>query len=128
MVLSSLVRRHDRSFVVHLLELGGHAEGDFADLLLNYQSFISIRSSDEHFSGGAAIYVKDEIAQGCNRILNEVKDAVFLKLDKQFFGWENDIVLSSIYLSPDGSVIYTEGKSGTEILENYILKLLNSCT
>ena len=51
-----------------------------------------------------------------------------MKLDKQFFGWENDIVLGSIYLSPEGSVIYTEGKSGTEILENYILKLLNSCT
>ena len=25
-------------------------------------------------------------------------------------------------------MIYTEGKSGTEIIENYILKLLNSCT
>ena len=28
--------------------------------------------------------MKDEIAQGFNRILNEVKDAAFLKLDKQF--------------------------------------------
>ena len=37
--------------------------------------------------------MKDEIARGCNRILNEVKDAVLLKLGKQFFGWENDIVL-----------------------------------
>ena len=114
--------------IVCLQETWGRSEGDFTDLLLNYQSFVSIRSSDEHFSGGVAIYVKDEIAQGCNRILNEVKDAVFLKLDKQFFGWKNDIVLGSTYLSPEGSVIYTEGKSGTEILENYILKLLNSCT
>ena len=114
--------------IVCLQETWGRSEGDFTDLLLNYQSFVSIRSSDKHCSGGVAIYVKDEIAQGCNRILNEVKDAVFLKLDKQFFGWENDIVLGSIYLSPEGSVIYTEGKSGTEILENYILKLLNSCT
>ena len=60
--------------------------------------------------------------------MNEVKDAVFLKLDKQFYGWANDIVLGSMYLSPEGSVTYTEGKSETEILENYILKLLNSCT
>ena len=37
-------------------------------------------------------------------------------------------MLGSIYLSPEGPVIYTEGKSGTEMLENYILKLLNSCT
>ena len=72
--------------------------------------------------------MKDEIARGCNRILNEVKVAVFLKLDKQFFGWENNIVLGSIYLLPEGSVIYTEGKSEPEILENYISKLLNSCT
>ena len=113
--------------IVCLQETWGRSEGDFADLLLNYQSFISKRSSDKYFSGGVAIYLKDEIAWGCNRILNEVKDTVVLKLDKQFFGWENDIVLGSIYLSPEGSVIYTEGKSGTEILENYILKLLNSC-
>ena len=72
--------------------------------------------------------MKEDIAQDFNRILNEVKDAVFLELDKQFFGWDNDIVLGSIYLSPEGSIIYTEGKSGTEISENYILKLLNSCT
>ena len=85
-------------------------------------------SSADHFSGGATIYVKDEIARGCNRILNDVKDAVFLKLDKQCFGWENDSALGSMYLSPEGSVTYTEGKSGTEILENYTLKLLNSCT
>ena len=57
--------------IVCLQEMWGRSEGDFADLLLNYQSFISIHSSDEHFSGGVAIYVKDEIAQGCNRILNE---------------------------------------------------------
>ena len=76
-------------------DVGSKVRRRFADLLLNYQSFISIRSSDEHLSGGVAIglYVKDEIARGCNRILNEVKDAVFLKLHKQFFGWENDIVL-----------------------------------
>ena len=82
--------------IVCLQETWGRSEGDFTDLLLNYQPFVSIRSSNEHFSGGVAIHVKDEIAQGCNRILNEVKDAVFLKLDKQFFGWENDIVLGSL--------------------------------
>ena len=106
--------------IVCLQKTWGRSEGDFSDLLLNYQSFISIRSSDDHFSGGVAIYVKDKITQGCNRILNEVKGAAFLKLDKQFFGWENDIVLGSIYLSPEGSVIYPEGKSWIKILENYI--------
>ena len=68
--------------MVCLQETWGKSEGNFTDLLLNYQSFVSIRSSDEHFSGGVEIFVKDEIAQGCNRILNEVKDTVLLK----FFG------------------------------------------
>ena len=48
--------------IVCLQETWGRSEGDFTDLLLNYQSFVSIHSSDEHFSGGVAIYVKDEIA------------------------------------------------------------------
>ena len=57
--------------------------------------------------GGIIIYVKDEIHKGVKLINNELDCIVWLKLDKYFFGLNEDIYLGVTYTVPQNSPIYT---------------------
>ena len=46
------------------------------------------------------MYVKDNIAKGCKRILPHLRDIIVLQLRKSFFKLERDIVLIHTYISP----------------------------
>ena len=53
------------------------------------------------------------------------KDSVFLKLDKTLFSLERDLIVGAIYLSPAGSVVYTGGESGVQVLEEKVTKIID---
>ena len=107
-------RRHTRKPEFKEFCSGQH---DFSDLLEMHEAFTSIRSEAEHFSGGIIVYINKHILPGCAKKFTTFKDSVFIKLDKTLFSLERDLIVGAIYLSPTRSVIYTEGESGLQLLE-----------
>ena len=103
----------------------GRSQDDFSDLLETHEAFTSISSEAENFSGGIIVYINKHILPGCARIFTTFKDSVFMKLDKTLFSLERDLIVGAIYLSPAGSVIYTEGESGGQLLEEKIAKIMD---
>ena len=119
------LRRHRRNLefnefcsgydVICVIETWGSSQSDFSDLLEMHEAFTCMRS--ENFSRGIIVYINKHILPGCARIFSTFKDSVFLKLGKTLFSLERDLIVGAIYLSPAGSVIYTEGESGVQLLE-----------
>ncbi len=54
-------------------------------------------------SGGLIVYVRDSIAQGIECILRENDEMLWLKLDKQFFGLNQDALICLCYAVPSNS-------------------------
>ena len=46
------------------------------------------------------VYVKKEIIHGCERIFEDFDDFVVLKMDKNVFLSELDLILGVVYISP----------------------------
>ena len=111
--------------IICVIETWGRSQDDFSDLLETHEAFTSIRSEAENFSGGIIVYINKHILPGCARIFTTFKDSVFIKLDKTLFSLERDLIVGAIYLSPAGSVIYTEGESVVQLLEEKIAKIMD---
>ena len=111
--------------IICVIETWGRSQYDFSDLLETHETFTSIRSEAENFSGGIIVYINKHILPGCARIFTTFKDSVFIKLDKTLFSLERDLIVGAIYLSPAGSVIYTERESGVQLLVEKIAKIMD---
>ena len=74
------------------------------------------------------MYVKDNIAKGCKRILPHLRDVIVLQLSKSFFKLERDIVLIHTYICPEKSKVYEENESGIELFERKLHEILENCT
>ena len=62
------------------------------------------RRNAKRDSGGLCIFIKKEIRKGISVIDWEIfEDGVILKLDKSFFGFEQDMFLLCIYILPENS-------------------------
>ena len=109
--------------IICMIETWGRSQDDFSDFLETHESFSYIRSEAENFSGGIIVYINKYILSGCARIFSTFKDSVFIKLDKTLFSLERDLILGVIYLFPTGSVVYIEGKSGVQLLEEKVAKI-----
>ena len=58
-------------------------------------------------SGGILIYVKDSVSKGITMVKNDVDYIIWVKLDKTFFGLENDVFICVTYIAPENSQVYT---------------------
>ena len=62
---------------------------------------------------------------GCERIFKDFDDCVVLKMDKNVFPSERDLILGVVYISPEGSTEYNScDKGGIGLLEKNFAKLL----
>ena len=65
-----------------------------------------------------------EILVGCKRILSHFKDPVFVKLDKDSFHFESDLIIGAVHLSPERSPIskincnFADAKPSASAIEN----------
>ena len=57
-------------------------------------------------SGGIIIYIKNCIAKGVDIVKNTIDCIVWIKLDKYFFNFENDIYLCATYIAPENSPVH----------------------
>ena len=66
-------------------------------------------------SGGVILYVKEHILQGVSIIKDDIPDMIWAKLDKEHFGFENNILLCLSYIMPSNS-------SGQAFIGNHFLE------
>ena len=76
----------------------------YKTLTHSYRKLVNRRA--KRAGGGIIIYVKDEIHKGVKLINNETDCIVWLKLDRYFFGLNEDIYLGVTYIVPENSPIH----------------------
>ena len=75
-------------------------------------------------SGGIFIFIRDSLKDGVLIIRNHFDTIIWLKLDRHFFGFDEDCYLSSVYLwSYESSIRGTIDDDLFEILQNDIFDL-----
>ena len=48
--------------------------GKVSTLLESFKAYCTVRSKENNYSGGIIVYVKENVAKGCKRILPHLKD------------------------------------------------------
>lgn len=71
-------------------------------------------------SGGIIVFIKNSVAAGITRVLQDFEFAVSFELNSDFFHTECDLLFMFLYLPPLGSPRYTYEKNGIEILRQKI--------
>ncbi|GFR60920.1 DNA ligase 1-like protein, partial [Elysia marginata] len=54
-------------------------------------------------SGGRVCFVREEISKGVEEVSWKFEEGMYLKLCKDFFGWEEDLFVLSVYMRPVNS-------------------------
>ena len=73
-------------------------------------------------SGGVTVFVKYNLIEKglVKRILNNMEECVVLSLDGNLLGTQKEPIICFLYISPEGSTIYSEetGYIGIEVFES----------
>ena len=77
---------------------------DYNDLFKTRDSFTSVRSAQNHYSGGIIVYVKKGTVLSRERIFEDFDVCLVLKMDKEVFSLKRDLILGAVYISPEGSI------------------------
>ena len=98
-IFGSYFKKYD----IILLQETWSAEGD--DYLLDGYVFHNFPWKNRHKlslrnSGGLAIFVNYRIAKGVTIIKHHEDCLVWLKLEKKFFGFTNDLYVANVYIVP----------------------------
>ena len=111
--------------IVCLIETWAKDKDDYSTLFETHHPSSSVRSAENHFSGGIIAYVRNELLPGCVRIYENFDDLAVLKLDKEFFSPERDLIFVAVYLSPEASTVFnTYEKARFEHIEEKISQIV----
>ena len=70
----------------------------------NYKCFVNCRSDHtSRLRGGLAVFIKLNIAKGVKLVSKPLNDMMWFKLDRTFFGFEKDLYVCFMYISPANS-------------------------
>ena len=73
-------------------------------------------------SGGVAVLVRNSISKGVSKLKSASDDCIWLKLEKDFFGFDKNLYLCCCYLIPQHSSTFTWNDiNNCEILETEVL-------
>ena len=91
-----------------------------------YKQYTSFRrykhKNAKRNSGGVAVLIKNNIAKGVTKQKSASDDCIWLKLDKNFFGFDKNLYLCCCYLIPQNSSTLTWNDiNNCEILETEVL-------
>ena len=85
--------------IVCFIETWAKSKEDDSDLFETRDPFSSVRSAQNHYSGGIIVYVKKKIVHVCEHIFKDFDDCVVLKMNKNVFLLERDLILGAVYIS-----------------------------
>ena len=78
-----------------------HATYDSEPAINNFEHFVKCTNkSGKRTFGGLSLYINQTLANGVSYIPTENKNTIWCKLDRNYFGFKNDIYLGTVYLSP----------------------------
>ena len=90
------INKHD---IFALVET--HATYDSELAVNNFKHFVKCRNKPgKRTFGGLSLYINQKLANGVSYIPTENKNTIWCKLDRNYFGFKNDIYLGTVYLSP----------------------------
>ena len=86
-------------------------------LISDYAFFRNDRKcKNKRSSGGVVILFKKSLQKGITKLNSDVSDTLWAKLDKHFFGFEDDVYLCCCYIPPQNSTFYnTTNNKGDQI-------------
>ena len=102
--------RHTSKYLIFGLLETHHTADDVSQLqVVGYKCYQVCRKKlvRGRKSGGICVYVHDSVARGVTRINTPGSESIFIKLSKDFFSFERDIVVSFCYCVPSGSSYQT---------------------
>ena len=92
----NIINKHD---IFALVET--HATYDSELAVNNFKHFVKCRNkSGKRTFGGLSLYINQKLANGVSYIPTENKNTIWCKLDRNYFGFKNDVYLGTVYLSP----------------------------
>ena len=56
------------------------------------------------------MHVEKKILAGCKHMCSHLKESMFVKLDKDSFHFEHDLIIGAEYLSPERSLVFKRAK------------------
>ena len=93
------------------------------DGFLNFRSERKKKCKARRNSGGIIVYIRKNIAKGVTKIENSSTEAIWMKLDKLYFGLYKDLYLCAQYIAPRNSpqyIISDDGHDRHDKLSNEI--------
>ena len=114
---------------ITLTETFVHDDFD-ATVFRNYDCFVSTAkkiSKHGRFSGGIVVLVKKCLSCFVSHVMTENANIIALKLSKELFGSNVDVMFISAYIQPYDSPFWTNAVNGygLEIIEECIMSLHN---
>jgi exonuclease III len=97
---------HVSQFKLFGLVESHHTADDISQLaIVNFKCFQVCRKklSKGRKSGGICVYVHESISRGVKKIPTSGSESIMIKLDKDFFSLDRDIVVCFVYCVPTGS-------------------------
>ena len=78
-------------------------------------------------SGGVVLYYKNHLKPGIELVRNHYDTVIWVRLDHKFFGFENDVFISGVYIWGEDSPAYKYVNIDFffSLLENYIFEFEN---
>ena len=106
--------------IVGITETWSENENDFKNWISdmnNYSLAGTRRSKHGRCSGGITVFIKKDISGGVSNVKHIFKHAVFLKLDKVFFHFDENVLLAFAYVPPEASFIHNDSIVGLNCIE-----------
>jgi hypothetical protein len=108
--------------IICLCETWIYSDADFGNYLPSHTLYTSCRDKNKH--GGVAVYVKNSLSKCVKRIMANVMDSVYLLIDKTILQLDHDIILGTLYVSPEHSLCYQGNeKDGLDILQDCLYEI-----
>ena len=108
-----------------------HVATDISELqIVGFKCFQVCRTklSKGRKSGGVCVYVHESISRGVKKIPTAGSESILIKLDKDYFSLDRDIVISFTYCVPKGSSYQTRTQFDPyEDLENKLSCVKDTC-
>ena len=100
-----IVNSHD-IFVILESWLGSDDICPYIDGFLNFRSERKKKRKARRHSGGIIVYIRKSIAKGVQKIESSSTEAIWIKLDKLYFGLYKDLYLCAQCIAPRNSPSY----------------------
>ena len=76
-------------------------------MVINVSIFIgNFKKGERTGVAGVLIYIKDDISDGVEIVRNHFDSIIWLKMNKQYFGLDQDTYIAGVYIWGDNSPAY----------------------